>query len=506
MKILLVYPRYPDTFWGFRHALKFIGRKASFPPLGLLTVAAMLPGEWEKKLVDMNVRPLSDQDVAWADYIFVSAMTIQKDSSRKVFARCRRLGKKIVAGGPLFTASPDDFPEVDHLVLGEAELTLPLFLDDLQHGEPRRIYADDRWAELKTTPIPLWGLVDVRHYAAMNIQYSRGCPFDCEFCDITALFGRRPRSKPLGQVIAELDSLYARGWRGAIFFVDDNFIGDKGKLKREILPAMIDWMEGKEYPFYFYTEASIDLADDPLLMELMVKAGFEEVFIGIETPHDEGLAETGKVQNKNRDLLDCVRRIQQAGLQVHGGFIVGFDSDPPSIFEKQIRFIQECGIVTAMVGVLSAIRGTKLYLRLDREGRLLGDGTGNNTAIDLNFVPRMKPDELIAGYRTILDNIYSPRQYYQRVIRLLREYRPLHLGKFRVQQGYVSALFKSILFLGVLGKERFHFWKLFFWSLFRKPRLFPLAITYAIYGFHFRKIAESIGGSGMFDGSDRCLD
>jgi len=506
MKILLVYPRYPDTFWSFRHALNFIGRKASFPPLGLLTVAAMLPGEWEKKLVDLNVRPLTDHDIAWADYVFVSAMTIQKDSCRAVFARCRQLGVKTVAGGPLFTACHEDFPEVDHLVLGEAELTLTPFLADLRKGEPRRIYADERRADLKTTPIPLWELIDVRQYAAMNVQYSRGCPFDCEFCDITVLYGRTPRSKLLEQVIAELESLYVRGWRGAIFFVDDNFIGDKRKLKQEILPAIVGWMEERGYPFYFYTEASIDLADDPYLMELMVKAGFEEVFIGIETPDEGGLVETGKVQNKNRNLLDCVRRIQHGGLQVHGGFIVGFDSDPPSIFDRQIRFIQESGIVTAMVGVLSAIRGTKLHERLDREGRLLGDGTGNNTAIDLNFVPRMKSDALIAGYRTILDTIYSPRQYYQRVIRLLREYRPQHLGKFRVQPGYIGALFKSILFLGVVGRERVQFWKLFFWSLFRKPRLFPLAITYAIYGFHFRKIAESIRGSGMFDGGEAYLE
>lgn len=492
MKILLVYPHYPDTFWSFRHALKFIDRKASFPPLGLLTVAAMLPGEWEKRLVDMNVRPLADEEMAWADYVFISAMTVQRKSAQDVIARCRQLGVKIVAGGPLFTAYHDAFPEVDHLVLGEAELTLPPFLADLAGGEARHHYADERWAELKETPIPLWDLLEVKNYAAMNIQYGRGCPFDCEFCDITALFGRRPRSKALTQLIAELDSLYRRGWRGAIFFVDDNFIGDRGKLKREVLPAMIDWMEGKGHPFYFYTEATIDLADDPPLMELMVRAGFEEVFIGIETPHEEGLAESGKTPNRNRDMVASVKRIQQAGLQVHGGFIVGFDSDPPSIFDKQIRFIQESGIVTAMVGVLSAMRGTKLYKRLDREGRLLGDSCGSNTAIDLNFVPRMEVKELIGGYRTILNTIYAPKQYYQRVITLLREYRPLPKGKFHLQQGYVGALFKSILFLGVIGKERFHFWKLFFWSLSKRPRLFPLAITYAVYGFHFRKVAEKI--------------
>jgi radical SAM superfamily enzyme YgiQ (UPF0313 family) len=500
MKILLVYPLYPDTFWSFRHALKFIGRKASFPPLGLLTVAAMLPGAWEKRLVDMNVRTLADEDLKWADCVFISAMTIQRQSAQEVIARCRRLGVRTVAGGPLFTACHEDFPEVDHLVLGEAELTLAPFLEELQGGEPRHIYADERRADLGETPIPLWELIDVRKYAAMNIQYSRGCPFDCEFCDITGLFGRIPRTKRVPQLIAELESLYARGWRGAIFFVDDNFIGERGKLKREVLPAMIEWMEERGRPFYFYTEASIDLADDDRLMELMVRAGFEEVFIGIETPHEDGLVESGKVQNRNRDLLASVKRIQRAGLQVHGGFIVGFDSDPPAIFDRQIRFIQESGIVTAMVGMLTALRGTKLYRRLHREGRLLGDASGNNTEIAINFIPRMEPKALIGGYRSVLDTIYAPKNYYQRVIRLLREYRPAHLGKFHIQPGYVEALFKSILFLGVIGKERFHFWKLFFWSLTRRPRLFPLAITYAVYGFHFRKVAEKIKGSGRLDG------
>jgi len=502
MNILLVYPRYPDTFWSFRHAMKFIGRKASFPPLGLLTVAAMLPAAWEKRLVDMNVRTLADDDLVWADYVFISAMTIQRESAREVIDRCKRWGVKIVAGGPLYTTYHQDFPDVDHLVLGEGERTLPRFLEDLANGEARHLYSDEQRADLADSPIPLWELVDVRSYAAMNIQYSRGCPFDCEFCDITVLFGRTPRTKGLTQLIAELESLHGRGWRGAIFFVDDNFIGDRRKLKQEVLPGIINWMEKNGRPFYFYTEASIDLADDKGLMELMVRAGFEEVFIGIETPHEEGHTESGKVQNRGRDLLASVKRIQQAGLQVHGGFIVGFDSDPPAIFDRQIRFIQESGIVTAMVGVLSAMRGTRLYQRLEREGRLLGEGSGSNTLNDLNFVPRMESTTLIGGYRTILDTIYSPKNYYKRVIILLREYRPLHAGKFHLQPGYVGALFKSILFLGVMGRERLHFWKLFFWSLAKRPRLFPLAITYAVYGFHFRTVAESIDWSGKSDGSD----
>jgi radical SAM superfamily enzyme YgiQ (UPF0313 family) len=455
-----------------------------------------------KRLVDMNVGPLADEDLRWADYVFISAMTIQRPSVLEVIERCRRLGVKTVAGGPLFTSCHDDFPEVDHLVLREGEITLPMFLEDLRRGAPRRLYAAEGWAQLKETPAPLWDLLEMNDYAAMNIQYWRGCPFDCEFCDITALFGRRPRSKTRAQLIAELESLHARGWRGAVFFVDDNFIGDKPKLKREVLPSIIEWMEEKEYPFYFYTEASIDLDDDPQLMELMVRAGFEEVFIGIETPHAEGLAESGKVQNRNRDLLASVKRIQQVGLQVHGGFIVGFDSDPATIFDNQIRFIQESGIVTAMVGVLTALRGTKLYQRLEREGRLLKGSSGNNTAIDINFVPRMKPEALIAGYQSILDTIYAPKQYYRRVIQLFREYRPRPQGRFHLQKGHIGAFFKSILLLGVIGRERLHFWKLFFWTLIRKPRLFPLAITYAVYGYHFRKVAEKIRGIGMFDGND----
>jgi radical SAM superfamily enzyme YgiQ (UPF0313 family) len=384
-------------------------------------------------------------------------------------------------------------------VLGEAEIALPLFLADLESGRAGHVYIAEERADLVHTPIPLWKLIDPRKYAAMNIQYSRGCPFDCEFCDITQLFGRKPRTKTTQQLIAELEALHAWGWRGGVFFVDDNFIGDKRKLKNELLPAMLDWMERRGHPFEFYTEASIELADDPGLMEWMVKAGFAEVFVGIETPHEGGLSESGKVQNRNRDLIASVKRIQRAGLQVQGGFIVGFDSDPPSIFERQIRFIQESGIVTAMVGMLTALRGTRLHERLLREGRLLGNTSGNNTAVALNFIPKMRPAELIDGYRTILTTIYSPREYYQRVTNFLKEYRPLQQGNFGVKSGYCGAFFKSILVLGVIGRERFHFWKLFFWTLAKRPRLFPLAITFAIYGYHFRKITENIRWSGMFD-------
>jgi radical SAM superfamily enzyme YgiQ (UPF0313 family) len=492
MKILLVYPKNPDTFWSFKHALKFISKKACYPPLGLLTVAAMLPESWEKRLVDMNAQTLSDADLQWADYVFISAMTIQREAVKKLLARCRQFGVATVAGGPLFTTNPDEFAEVDHLVLNEAEITLPPFLEDLRRGEARHLYTSDRRAELKDTPIPLWELIDTKNYAAMNIQYSRGCPFDCEFCDITALFGRVPRTKTKVQLFEELESLYDRGWRGGIFFVDDNFIGDRKKLKSEILPALARWMELRGQPFNFITEASIDLADDGELLELMVAAGFEDVFIGIESPSDEGHHESGKVQNRNRDLLECVKRIQKTGLQVQAGFIVGFDSDSPTIFERQIRFIQESGIATAMVGMLTALSGTKLYQRLVKEGRMLEDASGNNTSIATNFVPKMNMEVLVNGYRTIIDTIYAPKNYYRRVITFLRDYPPQQRGGVHFKPGYLGALVKSMLILGLLGKERFQYWKLFFWSLFRRPRLFPTAITLAIYGFHFRKVAEKI--------------
>ena len=422
MNILLVYPEYPDTFWSFRHALKFVSKKASFPPLGLLTVAAMLPREWNKKLIDMNADDLKDDDIIRADYVFISAMSIQSDSTDQVIERCRKLNTKIVAGGPLFTSSPELYSDVDHLVLNEAEITLPRFLQDLSRGEPLKKYTTDDWAEITTTPLPQWDLIRMKNYSSMNVQYSRGCPYDCDFCDITVLYGRRPRTKSKEQVIAELDTLYYSGWRGPVFFVDDNFIGNKVKLKKEILPAIAEWMDKRKSPFFLNTEASINLADDDNLMKLMVRAGFEAVFIGIESPNEESLVECNKNQNRNRDLISSIKRIQDFGLEVQGGFIVGFDNDPPSIFEKLTNFIQESGIVTAMVGLLNAPKGTKLQKRLQEEGRLIKDFTGNNTDFTINFIPQMNSDVLLKGYKKILNTIYSPKYYYDRVMSFLKDF------------------------------------------------------------------------------------
>jgi len=498
MKALLVYPNYPDTFWSFKHALKFISKKAVHPPLGLLTIASMLPDEWEKRLRDMNVEALEDKDLLWADYMFISAMAIQKESIQEIVRRGKKHGVKIVAGGPLFTASHEDFKGIDHLVLNEAEITLPLFLADLKKGVAKEIYASDAFPDVRQTPIPRWDLASMKKYVSMNIQYSRGCPFNCEFCDITVLYGRKVRTKSREQILSELDILYASRWRGSVFFVDDNFIGNREKLKRDILPAIIEWMQKKKHPFTFSTEASINLSDDEDLMHMMVQAGFDAVFVGIETPNEESLAECNKFQNRNRDLVACVRKIQKFGLRVRGGFIVGFDNDSPSIFERQIDFIQKSGIITAMVGILNAPRGTRLYKRVVKEGRLLEDISGDNTDFTTNIIPKMGFEKLNNGYRKVIRGIYSPKPYHDRVKTFLKDYKPLkkrsfhfHPGHIRFHFGYSGAIFKSIWSLGIRDGERAHYWKLFFWSLFRRPRTFPMAITYAIYGFHFRKVFQS---------------
>ncbi|MFC1988340.1 B12-binding domain-containing radical SAM protein [Chloroflexota bacterium] len=493
MKILLVYPQYPETFWSFSYALKFISKKAALPPLGLLTVAAMLPEEWEKKLVDMNVSVLSDADIKWADYVFISAMAVQKDSAREVIAICKKLGVKTVAGGPLFTTGYDEFEDVDHFVLGEAEVTLSLFLEDLANECPKPVYMSDERPTLDTTPVPLWSLIKMNKYSSMNFQYSRGCPFDCEFCDIVLLNGHNPRTKNKAQILAEMNALYDNGWRGGVFVVDDNFIGNKKKLKAETLPALIEWSKRKKYPFAFFTEASINLADDEVLMRLMTDAGFDRIFVGIETPNEESLAECNKQQNKGRDLTASVRVLQNHGFEVQGGFIVGFDSDPVSIFRSQINFIQKSGIVTAMVGLLNAPRGTKLYQRLKKEGRLLQSFSGNNLDININFVPKMNYETLVNGYKNILDTIYSPKQYYERVRTFLKEYHPPKLDRtLHIQKWHIEGFLKSLWFLGIRENGRRYYWKLMISTLFKHPRAFPLSVSLSVFGFHFRKVSEEL--------------
>jgi radical SAM superfamily enzyme YgiQ (UPF0313 family) len=487
MNILLVYPEFPDTFWSFKHALKFIRKKAGAPPLGLLTVAAMLPTEWKKRLVDLNVIELSDTDLLWADYVFLSAMVVQRESVKSIITRCKKVGVKIVAGGPLFTMEQEQFPDVDYFVLNEAEETLAPFLYDLEIGQPQRVYASTNFPDIRQTPIPLWNLANPKYYETASIQFSRGCPFNCDFCNVTALLGHYPRTKTAPQIIAELDSLYKLGWRKSIFFVDDNFIGNKKFIKSEVLPALIEWRKGKP-GMPFSTEVSINLADDKELLTLMVEAGFDTVFVGIETPNEESLIECSKTQNKGRDLVQSVKTLQRAGLQVQGGFIVGFDNDSPLIFQQQIDFIQKSGIVTAMVGLLQAPLGTHLYERMQKEDRLVKGFSGDNVDGSTNIVPKMGLEPLREGYRKILSQIYAPKFYYARVMTFLREYKSPVI-RASVEPQYFMAFWRSIYQLGVIGVERVQYWRLFFWTLFRRPRLFPLAITFTITGYHFRQVA-----------------
>ncbi len=489
MNILLVYPKYPDSFWSFTHVLRFISKKAAVPPLGLVTVSAMLPSTWNKKLVDLNVTSLHNSDIAWADYVFISAMYIQKESVNKILEECLKNKVKVVAGGPLFTQEYTNYSQIDHFVLNEAEITLPLFLNDLDSGKtPQRIYQTSEYADITKTPTPDYQLLSAKDYAFMNIQVSRGCPYSCDFCEITALLGRKVRMKSPQQVIAELEALYNLNWRGPVLIVDDNFIGNKHEIKNNLLPAMKSWMQSHNHPFKFNTETSINLADDEELMQLMVETGFTSTFVGIETPEEKSLQECQKSQNKNRDLLHSVKKIQNAGMQVSGGFIVGFDSDTPSIFQRQIDFIQQSGIVSAMVGLLNAPKNTKLYERLEAENRLTVESSGNNTDASMNFIPKMNHHELLDGYKKIITGIYSPKPYYQRIRQCLNNYKRPKTGNGKVQLNYLAGFVKSVFIIGIANNGRREYWKFLFWTLFRKPGLMIDAITFAVYGYHFRTV------------------
>jgi radical SAM superfamily enzyme YgiQ (UPF0313 family) len=492
MNALLIYPQCPETFWSLTHAMRLISKKAASPPLGLLTVAAMLPEEWNVRLVDLNVTRLNDADLEWADCALVSGMIVQRDSAREVIARCKAVGLTVIAGGPLFATEREHFGDVDHFVLGEAEVTLQPFLADFERGRARRVYRSDEFADMTRSPVPRWDLIDPRQYASRGVQFSRGCPHDCDFCEVTQLLGHRWRTKATAQIIAELDALYRLGWRGVVPFVDDNLNGSRKLLRTELLPALIEWRKGKK-GMNFSAQVTIDLADDEELMEMMVRAGFDTVFVGIEALDEDSLAECNKRQNRHRDLLADVKRIQRAGLQVQGGFIVGFDHDTPPVFERLTEFIQRSGIATAMVGLLQAPVGTALYTRLAREGRIRVPLSGDNSDGTTNVLPRMGLEALQEGYRKLLRDIYSPRSYYERLKVFLREYRPPRTG-IRLTGWHVLAVFRSLYYLTLAGRERWRYPGLLFWTLFRKPRALPVAVALAIYGYHYRKCYEPMMG------------
>lgn len=491
MNVLLVNPEFPVTYWSFKHALAIEGKRAAFPPLGLLTIAAMLPETWEKRLVDLNIEKLDEKDLKWADIVFSSAMIVQKDSLDQIVEKCLDLGKRIVVGGPYVSTTLDDL-HADHIFIGEAEETLPQFINDLAGGDTKRVYRAEERPALKSTPAPDFSLAKIDQYAAMSVQYSRGCPFNCEFCDIIEIYGRVPRTKTNEQMLAELDALKLAGWRGLVFIVDDNFIGNK-KNVRKFLPDLIQWSERENKPFSFITEASVNLAEDDNLLEMMRSASFHRVFLGIETPVEASLKEAQKPQNTRRDLLESVRKIQSYGIEVMAGFIVGFDNDPKDIFERQIEFIHESGIPLAMVGLLNALPDTQLWRRLKKEGRLLQKSSGNNTDTSLNFVPKMDAARLIEGYRKILATIYCPKEYYHRALDYLRSVQH-STGEVRYDSLLNEAVifFRLILKLGVFDRERREFWR-YFRRVFSEHRnSFAHAMVLAAMGYHFRLLTEEI--------------
>ena len=491
MRALLVQAKTPPTYWSYDHALPFVGKAAALPPLGLATLAALLPRRWEIRIADLHVTPLRDADLEWADAVLVSGMLVQAESIRETLRRARRRGKRTVVGGPAPTTSPAAFPEADYVFRGEAEGRLEALVAVLE-GAPdggRRILSPEGGAspDLCQSPVPRFDLLDLRRYASLSVQMSRGCPFQCEFCDIIEVFGRVPRLKSAEQVLAELDALHRLGGRGSLFFVDDNFIGNRRQVAK-ILPRVAAWQREHGFPFDLYTEASLDLATEPALLRAMIDAGFSAVFVGIETPSPEALASAGKRQNLKIDQAEAVRRLTAAGLEVFSGFILGFDTDREDIFDRQLRFISSMPIPRAMVGLLGALPGTALWRRLEREGRLRSTSSGDQFERP-NFEPALEERKLLAGYRRVLATLYSDVAYYDRC----RQYLAAVPVRTCSPGGHwARPFFLSALRIGLLGRRRGQYWRLLALGARRGLYTFVQAVTLAILGEHMIRYTEEV--------------
>jgi radical SAM superfamily enzyme YgiQ (UPF0313 family) len=476
-----------------------------------MTVAALLPAGWKKRLVDTNVERLRDRDLAWADVVFLSGMHIQRGPLVGIVERCRARGLRTVVGGPIASSLSPAELKADHVVIGEAETLIAGLARDLEEGTAKPVYQAAERPEMETSPLPDLSLIKMNRYSTMVVQYSRGCPFNCEFCDIIEIYGRRPRTKAIAQVLAELNQLRAAGWRESVFIVDDNFIGNKARAK-ELLKALIEWRSQSKTSFDFITEASLNLADDAELMQLMKDAGFTSVFLGIETPDESGLIASNKLQNTRRSLLDSVATIQSYGMQVMGGFILGFDTDGEDIFDRMVDFIQKSGIPIAMVGLLQAMPGTQLFRRLWKEGRIVDAGHGDNTCDKLNFLPNMDAAKLVEGYRSVLKRIYSSSAYYERVKLYLSRTQPK--GGERVsRQRWLTrdnarAFVTSIIRQGVFGRQRWSYWKFLLTVAVRYRHCVGAAMTLAVMGYHFqvmtrrllKAVDEAMQPGGMEEG------
>ncbi len=483
MHTLLVNPVFPKTYWGMEYARLLTRRSALLPPLGLLTVAALLPSDWTVRLLDMSVEPLLDEDLKWADVVFVGAMQIQQESYHEVIRRAHALGKTVVVGGAYATTDPDASRDADCVVIGESEELIGPLCSDILSGTLKPRYEAASRPDVTQSPIPRYDLLRIEAYQSIGVQFSRGCPFNCEFCDIIEVFGRVPRTKPAAQLLREFDAIYAAGFRGMLFMVDDNFIGNK-KAAKTMLPEVAEWMRVHKYPFDIYTEASINLAADDKLIDLMIDAGFSSVFVGIETPSQEALAETQKVQNLRLDLTEAVEKLTRKGIEVMAGFIVGFDVDDPGIFERQYTFIQNSPIPLAMVGILSALPGSQLWRRLEREGRLIEDWSGENFG-RANFRTIMPEKVLLNGYKKLLADVYDPDAYYARCLRVLELWPSKRPSRFRFPIGYaLGTLLRTIWRQGVRAPYRGAFWRFVATALWRVPRLLPRFVSQVVNGEH----------------------
>jgi radical SAM superfamily enzyme YgiQ (UPF0313 family) len=487
MNVLLVYPKMPDTFYAMRHFIDVIGKKAAYPPLGLLTIAPLLPADWDKKLLDLNVSDLTQQELEWADLVFLSAMNVQEESVRDILAACKLAGVKVVAGGPLFTHEHERFEGVDYFILNEAEITLPPFLADLHAGNPKSIYQSNEFADVTQSPLPHYNLANMDNYIYSIVQYSRGCPYMCDFCDVTALFGRKPRTKTSEQMIAELEAIQALGNVKLILFADDNLIGNKRTLKKDLLPALIEWRIKNKPEFFFATQLTINLADDEELMDLLLKAGFRHIFIGIETPDEDALKASLKNQNLKRDPFSNIHKLHKAGFMISAGFIVGFDTDTVRTFQQQIDFIQQSGIPLPIVNILKAPPGTELYARIKREGRLSRPFAFSEG--ETNIVPVMDERLLFDGFLDVMNNIYSPEKSYERIINFLNTYKFPNTG-IRVPEKYnlkeLLIIFRIIFLIGIRYRHRKYFWKLILWSLKHNRKYIDKSVFYGvmIYQMH----------------------
>lgn len=496
---LFVYPKFPPSYWGFKYALEFLRKKSSMPPLGLLTIAGMFPDNYAMKVVDMNIEPLTDAHLQWADVVFTSTMIVQKTSLYEVAERCNRASVPIIAGGPHPTSYYDNIKAetdatIDHFLFGEVEEIFEDFLTDFENGAAKEIYRETRKPDITKTPPPRYDLININDYGSMALQFSRGCPFNCEFCDITKLFGRVPRTKSNEQMLDEFEMLYKLGWDGAMFVVDDNFIGNKRDAMR-LLPAVSKWQEERQFPFSLYTEASVNLVEIPEMLDAMTEAGFNMVFLGIESPNDEALLSTSKGQNTSKEeeagsyLMRAIRKIQSRGMEVTGGFIIGLDGDTE--FDSHINFIQEAGIPMAMAGLLTALKETDLWYRLKQEDRLLVESSGNNTDMSLNFVPEMPREELIAEYRRVISTLYDPtlKNYFARCLTLLQHMPQTHNNVRSIGKEELLAFARSIQ-KQLFSKQGLEYAR-FLAKAFKDHRpMFAEAVRLAVMGYHLEKITR----------------